>query len=84
MVPQVCKEVINILGISGAEQFAASINRPNLHYEVHHKAAAADEFEQLHAWICDNYPEPSAQGIVYCLTRCVEVGRPCSTAQHKL
>lgn len=69
MLLQVCKDVTNILGISGAEQFAASINRPNLHYEVQHKATAADEFDQLQAWISEKYPEPTAQGIVYCLTR---------------
>lgn len=66
---QVSNDVINILGISGAERFATSINRPNLHYEVQHKAPAAVEFDQLQAWICDKYPEPDAQGIIYCLTR---------------
>jgi superfamily II DNA helicase RecQ len=66
---QVSKDVISILGISGAEQFAASINRPNLHYKVQHKAPAADDFDQLQAWILDKYPEPDAQGIIYCLTR---------------
>jgi hypothetical protein len=66
---QVCKDVTNILGIAGVEQFSASINRPNLRYEVQHKAAA-DEFDHLQAWICDNYPDASAQGIVYCLSRC--------------
>jgi superfamily II DNA helicase RecQ len=66
---QVCKDVTEILGIAGSEHFAASINRPNLHYSVLHKAAAADEFEQLQAWITDNHPEPTAQGIVYCLSR---------------
>lgn len=70
VVLQVCKDVTNILGVSGAEQFSASINRPNLRYEVQHKAAA-DEFDQLQAWICGNYPDPSAQGIVYCLSRSV-------------
>lgn len=64
-----CKDVTTILNIPAAEHFAASINRPNLHYEVQHKTAGGDEAEQLSGWIIDHYPDPAAQGIVYCLSR---------------
>lgn len=63
-----CRDISSILRIDGAEQFTASINRPNLHYEVLHKPASADAaIEEVCSWIRDSSDGES--GIVYCLTR---------------
>jgi superfamily II DNA helicase RecQ len=67
----VCEHVKEILRIEGCELFRASINRPNLSYEVRpKKAAAADVAADIVAWVTSNYPGGES-GIVYCLTRWV-------------
>ncbi|WIA10092.1 hypothetical protein OEZ85_010299 [Tetradesmus obliquus] len=65
---QVCRDIKSILRIEGAEQFTASINRPNLRYEVRHKPASAEAAAQdICDWIAEHGSRQS--GIVYCLTR---------------
>lgn len=66
---QVCGDIMSILRINGAERFSASINRPNLSYEVRRKPANAEvAVEDICSWISDNYPKGES-GIIYCLTR---------------
>ncbi|KAG2445794.1 hypothetical protein HXX76_000398 [Chlamydomonas incerta] len=66
---QVCEDLKAILRIQGCEFFRASVNRPNLFYEVRPKpAAAADVTTAIVAWIREHYPRGES-GIVYCLTR---------------
>jgi superfamily II DNA helicase RecQ len=68
LLPQVCRDIKSILRIEGAEQFTASINRPNLHYEVRHKPASAEAAAQdICEWIAEHGCGQS--GIVHCLTR---------------
>lgn len=63
-----CRDIKSILRIEGAEQFTASINRPNLRYEVRHKPASAEAAAQdICDWIAEHGSRQS--GIVYCLTR---------------
>lgn len=66
---KVCDDLKSILRIPNAEVFKASINRPNLLYEVRPKPADAGEhMDQMATWIAVNYPEGDS-GIIYCLTR---------------
>eukprot|EP00775_Hariotina_reticulata_P010922 gene10922-11077_t len=76
---QVCGDILNILRIVGAERFSASINRPNLCYEVRQKPASAEAaVEDICCWIKDNYPDGES-GIIYCLTR-----KDCETLASQL
>jgi ATP-dependent DNA helicase Q1 len=71
----VCADVAAILRIEGAETFRASVDRPNLFYEVKPKPAKAEELaDDLAGWILANFPpgrggRPGASGIVYVLTK---------------
>ncbi|GLC73616.1 hypothetical protein PLESTF_001400400 [Pleodorina starrii] len=66
---QVCEDLKAILRIPGCEFFRASVNRPNLFYEVLPKpAAAAEATAAIVEWIREHYPRGES-GIVYCLTR---------------
>lgn len=65
---KVCDDVIDLLGIPGARVFQASINRPNLFYEVVRKPATTDELvKDVASWIRTHFQGSS--GIVYVLTR---------------
>ena len=66
---KVCDDLKAILRMPNAEVFKASINRPNLLYEVRPKPAdAAEHMDQMAGWVAGNFPEGES-GIVYCLTR---------------
>lgn len=66
---RVCEDLKAMLRIEACENFTASINRPNLQYEVHAKPKAApDQISFIVDWISNNVPH-SESGIVYCLTR---------------
>ena len=68
---QVCEDLKRILRIDPCEFFRASINRPNLYYEVLHKPlAAADATAAVVQYIRMHYGSGES-GIVYCLTRYV-------------
>jgi superfamily II DNA/RNA helicase len=60
----VAAEVADALRLEGAEVFRASVDRPNLFYEVVPKPAAADALtDDLAAWIRRNYlPAPAGVG----------------------
>ncbi|GLI58828.1 hypothetical protein VaNZ11_000592 [Volvox africanus] len=76
---QVCEDLKTILRISGCEFFRASVNRPNLLYEVLPKpAGASDAIAAIVAWIRKHYPRGES-GIVYCLTR-----KDCETVASEL
>ncbi|GIL70438.1 hypothetical protein Vretimale_3595 [Volvox reticuliferus] len=76
---QVCEDLKTILRISGCEFFRASVNRPNLFYEVLPKpAGASDATAAIVAWIRKHYPRGES-GIVYCLTR-----KDCETVASEL
>lgn len=65
---KVCDDVVDLLGIPGAQFFQASINRPNLFYEVVRKPATNDELvKDIASWIQTHFNRSS--GIVYVLTR---------------
>ncbi|KXZ55835.1 hypothetical protein GPECTOR_2g1386 [Gonium pectorale] len=75
----VCEDLKTILRIGGCEFFRASVNRPNLFYEVRPKpAAAADATAAIVAWVQQHYPAGES-GIVYCLTR-----KDCETVAAEL
>ncbi|DBA93778.1 hypothetical protein WJX82_009492 [Trebouxia sp. C0006] len=66
---RVCDDLKAMLRIEACETFSASVNRPNLIYEVHAKPKAApDQMQYMVDWISANYPHGDS-GIVYCLTR---------------
>ncbi|KAG2491389.1 hypothetical protein HYH03_010180 [Edaphochlamys debaryana] len=66
---QVCEDLKAILRIQGCELFRASVNRPNLFYEVRTKPGSpAEASAAIVAWIREHYPRGDS-GIVYCLTR---------------
>ncbi|GAA0871209.1 DNA helicase RecQ [Gangjinia marincola] len=62
--PKVQEDIIKNLGITGANVFKASFNRPNLYYEVRPKTDNVDaeiiKFVKKHA---------NKSGIIYCLSR---------------
>ncbi len=62
--PKVQEDVIKNLGISGANTFKASFNRPNLYYEVRPKTKSVDA--DIIRFIKQNQGK---SGIVYCLSR---------------
>lgn len=61
--PKVQHDILKNLGISGAEVFKSSFNRPNLYYEVKAKQDAAREIIK---YIKNN---AGKSGIIYCLSR---------------
>jgi len=61
--PKVQHDILKNLGISNAEVFKSSFNRPNLYYEVKPKQDAAREIIR---YIKNN---PGKSGIIYCLSR---------------
>ncbi|OWA50118.1 ATP-dependent DNA helicase Q1 [Hypsibius exemplaris] len=64
---RVLRDIQDMLGMSGAVVFRAPFNRPNLFYEVHHKAATpSDAMNALADLIRHRFDEQS--GIVYCLS----------------
>ncbi|DBA90570.1 TPA: hypothetical protein ACH3X1_016763 [Trebouxia sp. C0004] len=66
---RVCDDLKAMLRIEACEAFSASVNRPNLIYEVHAKPKAGpDQMQYMIDWINANYPHGDS-GIVYCLTR---------------
>ncbi|KAL0042579.1 hypothetical protein WJX79_004210 [Trebouxia sp. C0005] len=66
---RVCDDLKAMLRIEACETFSASVNRPNLIYEVHAKPKAGpDQMQYMLEWISANYPYGDS-GIVYCLTR---------------
>lgn len=62
--PKVQEDVIKNLGITGANTFKASFNRPNLYYEVRPKNKSVDA--DIIRFIKQNQGK---SGIVYCLSR---------------
>ncbi|WP_339916391.1 ATP-dependent DNA helicase RecQ [Yeosuana marina] len=62
--PKVQEDVIKNLGISGANTFKASFNRPNLYYEVRPKTKSVDA--DIIRFVKQNQGK---SGIVYCLSR---------------
>ncbi|TNJ44586.1 RecQ family ATP-dependent DNA helicase [Tamlana fucoidanivorans] len=62
--PKVQEDIIKNLGITGANTFKASFNRPNLYYEVRPKTKAVDA--DIIRFIKQN---EGKSGIVYCLSR---------------
>lgn len=62
--PKVQEDVIKNLGITGANTFKASFNRPNLYYEVRPKTKSVDA--DIIRFIKQNHGK---SGIVYCLSR---------------
>lgn len=66
---EVCDDLKSILRMPHAEVFKASINRPNLLYEVRAKPSDVGEhLDQMAGWVTRNFPGGES-GIVYCLTR---------------
>ncbi|KAL3130511.1 hypothetical protein ABBQ38_15564 [Trebouxia sp. C0009 RCD-2024] len=66
---RVCNDLKTMLRMEACESFSASINRPNLLYEVRAKPkAAAEQIEYIVDWMAATYPNGES-GIVYCLTR---------------
>ena len=61
--PKVQHDILKNLGISDAEVYKSSFNRPNLYYEVKAKQDAAREIIK---YIKNN---PGKSGIIYCLSR---------------
>ncbi len=61
--PKVQHDILKNLGISDAQVFKSSFNRPNLYYEVKAKQDAAREIIK---YIKNN---PGKSGIIYCLSR---------------
>ncbi len=71
---QVCEDLKTILRIPHAEVFKASIDRPNLLYEVRPKPAdEGTHMDEMARWIHRNFggqrDGQQQSGIVYCLTR---------------
>lgn len=62
--PKVQEDILKNLGISGANTFKASFNRPNLYYEVRPKTANVEM--DIIRFIKQN---DGKSGIVYCLSR---------------
>ncbi|MFV0540611.1 MAG: DNA helicase RecQ [Aestuariibaculum sp.] len=62
--PKVQEDIIKNLGITGANVFKASFNRPNLYYEVRPKTKQADA--DIIRFVKQN---SGKSGIVYCLSR---------------
>ncbi|HMM40517.1 MAG TPA: RecQ family ATP-dependent DNA helicase, partial [Thermomicrobiales bacterium] len=60
---QVQRDIRQQLGLSDAEQFQGSFNRPNLYYDVRPKRKA---YSQIASYIRSH---PGSSGIVYCLSR---------------
>ena len=58
------KEIVDRLGLSGAPQFVASFDRPNIRYEIVDKQNAS---AQLKGFIAERHSGDA--GIVYCLSR---------------
>jgi ATP-dependent DNA helicase RecQ len=61
--PKVQHDILKNLGITGAEIFKSSFNRPNLYYEV---KAKQDATREIIKYIKNN---PGKSGIIYCLSR---------------
>jgi ATP-dependent DNA helicase RecQ len=57
-------EIVSRLGLTGARQFVASFNRPNIQYRIEPKAEPSRQLLRL---IQTEHPDEA--GIVYCLTR---------------
>jgi ATP-dependent DNA helicase RecQ len=57
-------EIVSRLGLTGARQFVASFDRPNIRYRIEPKAEPARQLLRL---IQDEHDQQA--GIVYCLTR---------------
>jgi ATP-dependent DNA helicase RecQ len=57
-------EIVTRLGLTGARQFVASFNRPNIQYRIEPKAEPSRQLLRL---IQTEHPDEA--GIVYCLTR---------------
>ena len=57
-------EIVSRLGLTGARQFVASFDRPNIQYRIEPKAEPARQLLRL---IQDEHDQQA--GIVYCLTR---------------
>ncbi|WP_291865843.1 DNA helicase RecQ [Maribacter sp.] len=62
--PKVQEDIIKNLGITGAQLFKASFNRPNLFYEVRTKTANVDA--DIIRFVKQN---AGKSGIIYCLSR---------------
>ena len=62
--PKVQEDIIKNLGISGAEVYKASFNRPNLFYEVRPKTPQVDA--DIIRYVKQNQGK---SGIIYCLSR---------------
>ena len=62
--PKVQEDIIKNLGISGANTFKASFNRPNLYYEVRPKTKQVDA--DIIRFVKQN---EGKSGIIYCLSR---------------
>ena len=57
-------EIVSRLGLTGARQFVASFDRPNIQYRIEPKAEPARQLLRL-----IQTEHPGEAGIVYCLTR---------------
>ncbi len=62
--PKVQEDILKNLGISDAEVFKASFNRPNLYYEIRPKTASVDA--DIIRFVKQN---AGKSGIIYCLSR---------------
>ena len=62
--PKVQEDILKNLGISGANTFKASFNRPNLYYEVRPKTTNVDA--DIIRFVKQN---SNKSGIIYCLSR---------------
>lgn len=61
--PKVQSDILKNLGISGAQVFKSSFNRPNLYYEIRDKV---EPEKDIIKYIKQN---PGKSGIIYCLSR---------------
>ncbi|MBQ8838872.1 MAG: DNA helicase RecQ [Bacteroidales bacterium] len=61
--PKVQSDILKNLGMTGAEVFKSSFNRPNLYYEIRDKS---DPKRDIIKYIKQN---PGKSGIIYCLSR---------------
>ncbi len=62
--PKVQEDILKNLGITGANTFKASFNRPNLYYEIRPKTKNVDA--DIIRFVKQN---PGKTGIIYCLSR---------------
>ena len=75
--PKVQHDIQHNLGISGAEVFKSSFNRPNLYYEVRHKTQTVNA--DIIRFIKNN---KGKSGIIYCLSRSWQ--RHCKSMTYRL